>query len=212
MSVSVRSSRALSTAAACALALAVAGCGSAATERAAQEAEAPAPAAAAADQAAALTVTDPWVRAGQAELTPMFATFTTEGSTPVTVMSATTTASECAELHEVVANTDGSPAMRVKEDGFVVEPGTPHVLAPGGDHIMILNLPAPIPPGDSVDVTLTLDDGSTTTFSALAKETSAGDENYQTGGEAGAADDMAGMGGDMSAMSGCMGATGGEAG
>jgi copper(I)-binding protein len=75
--------------------------------------------------------------------------------------------------------------MRAKEDGFVIDPGTPHVFAPGGDHIMIMDLASPIRPGDQVEVTLSLSDGSTTRFTALGKETSGGEENYESGGQHG---------------------------
>jgi copper(I)-binding protein len=97
------------------------------------------------------------------------------------VLSAQTTASPMTELHEVATGTDGAMVMRPKEGGFLLEPGAPHALAPGGDHIMIMGLAAPVRAGDSVEVTLTLDDGSTTTFTALAKDTTAGEENYEGG-------------------------------
>jgi copper(I)-binding protein len=114
-------------------------------------------------------------------MTAVFGTFSTAGPAPVTVVSAQTSASPRTELHEVVAGSDGAMTMRPKGDGFVIEPGTPHVLAPGGDHIMIMDLASPIRPGDQVDVTLSLSDGSTTRFTALAKETSGGEENYDSG-------------------------------
>jgi copper(I)-binding protein len=110
-------------------------------------------------------------------MTAVFGTFSTTGSTPVTVLSAQTSASPRSELHEVVMQ-DDAMVMRPKNDGFVIEPGTPRVLAPGGDHIMIMDLALPIRPGDQVEVTLTLSDGSTTRFTALGKETGAGEENY----------------------------------
>ncbi|WP_433281398.1 copper chaperone PCu(A)C [Pseudonocardia xinjiangensis] len=131
--------------------------------------------------APAVTVADPWVKTAESGTTAAFGTFSTTGSTPVTVLSAQTSASSRTELHEVVVGADGAMTMRPKGDGFVIEPGTPHVLAPGGDHIMIMDLASPIRPGDQIDVTLSLSDGSTTRFSALAKETSGGEENYDDG-------------------------------
>jgi copper(I)-binding protein len=145
---------------------------------AAASAAAPAPAAV---PAAAVTVADPWVKTAESGMTAVFGTFSTTGSTPVTVVSAQTSASPRTELHEVVAGADGAMTMRPKDDGFVIEPGAPRVLAPGGDHIMIMDLASPIRPGDQVDVTISLSDGSTTRFTALAKETSGGEENYDGG-------------------------------
>jgi periplasmic copper chaperone A len=164
----------------------IAGCGapSAAPAPASASASAPVPAAEpgpAAVPAPAVTVVDPWVKTAESGMTAVFGTFSTTGSTPVTVVSAQTSVSPRTELHEVVAGSDGAMTMRPKGDGFVIEPGTPRVLAPGGDHIMIMDLASPIRPGDQVDVTLTLSDGSTTQFTALAKETSGGEENYEGG-------------------------------
>jgi periplasmic copper chaperone A len=182
MSRSTRTTRALLAAAVGAVALA--GCGAPATaEPAAPAAAAPAAAVGpAAVPAAALTVTDPWVKAVDGGMTAVFGVLTTTGAAPVTVVSAATSASPRTELHEVLAAADGSTTMRPKDGGLVVEPGTPHPLAPGGDHIMIMDLASPVRPGDRVEVTLTLDDGSTVGFSALAKETTAGEEDYDHGG------------------------------
>jgi copper(I)-binding protein len=114
-------------------------------------------------------------------MTAVFGTFSTTGPAPVTVLSAQTSASQRTELHEVVMGEGGTMTMRPKDDGFAIEPGTPHLLAPGGDHLMIMDLASPIRAGDQVDVTLVLSDGSTTHFTALAKETSGGEENYEDG-------------------------------
>ncbi|OLT02823.1 hypothetical protein BJF90_28790 [Pseudonocardia sp. CNS-004] len=161
----------------CIAGLALTGCAGSSTTPAA--AAPPAPASAPAP--AGVTITDPWVKTAESGMTAVFGTFTTSGSAPVTIRSAVTSASPRTELHEVVTGADGAMVMRPRADGFALEPGTPHVLAPGGDHIMIMDLTAPIRPGDQVEVTLSLSDGSTTRFTALAKETSGGEENYDDG-------------------------------
>ncbi len=166
------------TTTACVAVLALAGCAGGSPAAVPAPAVVPAPAA---DTAAAVTVADPWVKTAESGMTAVFGTFGTTGPAPVTVMSATTSASPRTELHEVVTGADGTMIMRPKADGFVLEPGAPHVLAPGGDHIMIMDLTSPIRPGDQVEVTLTLSDGSTIPFAALAKETSGGEENYDEG-------------------------------
>jgi hypothetical protein len=50
---------------------------------------------------------------------------------------------------------------------------------------MILDLASPIRAGDQVEVTLSLSDGSTTSFTALAKATTGGEENYEPGAAGG---------------------------
>jgi copper(I)-binding protein len=162
------------TATACVAALALTGC-------AAASSAAPAAAPAAAVPAPVVAVADPWVKTAESGMTAVFGTFSTTGAGPVTVLSAQTSASPRTELHEVVTGSDGAMVMRPKADGFLVEPAAPRVLAPGGDHIMIMDLASPIRPGDQVEVTLTLSDGSTVPFTALAKETSGGEENYEGG-------------------------------
>ena len=105
-------------------AVALTGCGAASAT-----APAPAQAAPAAAQPA-VVVSDPWVKAVDSGMTAVFGTFSTTGSTPVTVVSAVTTASPRTELHEVATGDDGAMVMRPKEGGFTVEPGLPHSLAP----------------------------------------------------------------------------------
>lgn len=134
-----------------------------------------------------LSVTDAWVKPADSGMTAVFGTLTATGS-PVTVVSATTTASPRTELHEVVMN-GGAMTMRPKEGGFVVDPAAAHELKPGGDHVMVMDLAAPIRPGDQVRVTFTLAGGGTVEFTALAKETTGGEETYE--GHAG----MTGMNG-----------------
>jgi copper(I)-binding protein len=163
---------------ACAAALALTGC---AGGTPAAPAAPPPSAAPAAVAAPTVTVTDPWVKTAEPGMTAVFGTFSTTGTGPVTILSAQTSASPRTELHEVATGADGAMVMRPKADGFAVEPGAPRVLAPGGDHIMIMDLASPIRPGDQVEVTLTLSDGSTVPFTALAKETSGGQENYEGG-------------------------------
>jgi periplasmic copper chaperone A len=184
MSISARphGGRRLFAISACATALALTGCagGGPSAAPAAPATPAAAPASPAAT-ARAVTVADPWVKTAESGMTAVFGTFSTTGSTPVTVLSAQTSASPRTELHEVAMGADGTMTMRPKDDGFVIEPGAPHLLAPGGDHIMIMDLASPIRPGDQVDVTLSLSDGTTAGFTALAKETSGGEENYEGG-------------------------------
>lgn len=171
MSSRTRTSRMLALAGVVAGAVvALAGCAGNAAE--------PAPPSSPTTAAPVLAVTDAWVKATDGSMTAVFGSLQATGPEPVTVVSAQTSASPRAELHEVVTQ-DGTPTMRRVEGGFEVQPGSPRVLAPGGDHIMIMDLASPIRPGDQVEVTLTLSDGSTTRFTAVAKETTAGEENYE---------------------------------
>ncbi|GAB2476221.1 copper chaperone PCu(A)C [Xylanimonas ulmi] len=150
------------------------------------------PATAAAD---ALTVTDPWVKAADDGMTAAFAVLENTGDADVTVVSASTPASPDVQLHETVEDASGQMAMRERDGGFVVPAGGSLELAPGGDHLMLMGLAAPIEAGDEVTLTLTLDDGSTLDVTAVAKDYSGAQENYQ-GGEDGDSGGMGDMSGD----------------
>jgi copper(I)-binding protein len=153
-------------------ALTVAACGTSSTDTA-DEASAPSPAA-----ADPVTVTDAWVKASPGPMTGAFGVISNAGDADLTLVSASTSASSMTELHEVVM-ADGQMVMQPKEGGFDVPAGGEHVLEPGADHIMIMDVDAPVEAGDDVDITLTFDDGSTYTYTAQAREFEGGMETYQ---------------------------------
>lgn len=134
------------------------------------------------DQASALTMTDPWVKAATNGMTATFGTLVNNGTADVTVTSATSEIAASTELHETVASDDGSMAMSPKEGGFVIPAGGNHELAPGGDHLMMMGLHRALKPGEVMVVTLTMADGSTIDVEATVKNFSGADEKYQNEG------------------------------
>jgi copper(I)-binding protein len=67
-----------------------------------------------------------------------------------------------AQVHETTTAADGT--MGMKEIGTIpMSAGTPLALAPGGYHIMIMELAKPLEVGSSFNVTLTFASGATTT-------------------------------------------------
>jgi len=172
----------LITTAICALAgistvLALSGCGGSSIDAEARPAATAPRSTAAMSQ---LTIENAWVKAADSGMTAVFGEIRNTSSSSVTVISATTSASPEAGLHEM-AMVAGTKQMRPKKGGFVIPAGTTHVLAPGGDHIMVMGMTKPIRPGDRIDVTLSLADGSTAAFAALGKASSAGKETYAPG-------------------------------
>src|SRR5262249_56822756 len=57
------------------------------------------------------------------------------------------------EVHEM-ATTDGVMKMRPVEGGLTIDPGKTVKLAPGGLHLMMMDLKAPLKQGDKLPVTL----------------------------------------------------------
>lgn len=136
----------------------------------------------AAEEAAALTVTDPWVKATDETMTAAFGTLVNDSGTDVTVVGAEVTGAGMVELHETVQNDDGSMAMQAKEGGFVVPAGGELALEPGGNHIMLMELDGAYEAGTTLTLTLELADGSTADVEATVKPFDGADENYQGGG------------------------------
>ncbi|WP_207219000.1 copper chaperone PCu(A)C [Pengzhenrongella frigida] len=165
------------------LALALAGCagGTSTSDPAAVDRASGAPGASSGppDEAAALSITDPWIKAADTGMTAAFGTVVNDSDVEVRIVSATTTASPRAELHEMATNDAGEMVMRPKEGGFTVAANGSHELAPGGDHVMIMGITTAVRPGDEVSVTLTAQDGSELTFTAPARTFEGGNETYE---------------------------------
>jgi periplasmic copper chaperone A len=127
--------------------------------------------------AASLTIKDPWVKAATAgTMTAAFGTLVNDTGADVTVVSATSSVSPM-ELHEM-AMKDGAMVMRPKEGGFLIKAGGTHELSPGGDHLMMMKPSKEIAAGDEVSFTLTLADGKTVPFTAVAKPFTGAQESY----------------------------------
>lgn len=127
----------------------------------------------------ALSVNDPWVKAADSGMTAAFGTLVNNTDAEIVVVGATSPVSPV-ELHEVVM-VDGVMTMRAKEGGFVIPANGSHSLEPGGDHLMLVDLASPVRAGDVVEFTLTFNDGSTVTFTAMARPFAGGNETYDPG-------------------------------
>jgi len=75
------------------------------------------------------------------------------------VVSGTADVAEKLELHEMVR--DGTMMKMSPVKSIEIPAGGKTELKPGGLHLMLFGLKRPLAAGDSIHVTLTLDDGST---------------------------------------------------
>jgi copper(I)-binding protein len=125
----------------------------------------PAPATAPA-AAAALVVDGAWIRQPPpgAKMLGGYVRLKNPSSSVVKVVSAATSLSPRAELHTHL-KVDGM--MKMRQVPFIeIAAGGEVVLAPGGLHLMVMQLSSTPNEGAVVDVTLTLDDGRTVAFKA----------------------------------------------
>lgn len=172
----------------CAGGLVLAGCAStpavtaaSASTAASTSASTSAPSTSATVATTSVTMADSWVKStsGTADpsMTAAFGVLTNSSDKDITVVSAVTDASDHTELHEM-AMVGGAMVMRPITGGIKIPANGTAVLAPGGLHVMIMDVTKDITPGDDVHVTLTLSDGSTLTFDALAKAFAGANESY----------------------------------
>lgn len=129
----------------------------------------------------AVSIEDGFVKAMEAGkgMTAIFGTLHNNSDAEVNVVGFTTSLGEAKyELHEVV---DG--VMQEKPEGFMIPAGGTHLLAPGGDHMMIMGYNEAIEPGDEVEVTLKLADGQAVEVGKVpARFIASGEENYGADG------------------------------
>ena len=86
------------------------------------------------------------------------------GKDDLVLESAAVAQSQSAMIHDVVEK-DGMKQM-VPLDGFAIRTGDEVSFAPGGKHVMAMELDDAVAPGGTVDVTLAFAGGKTATFTA----------------------------------------------
>ncbi len=69
--------------------------------------------------------------------------------------------------------------MRPKDGGIVLAAGGSHELAPGGDHLMLMGLTAPLEPGSDFELTVQFEDGSTLPTTVQVRDFAGANEEYQ---------------------------------
>jgi copper(I)-binding protein len=105
-----------------------------------------------------LVVTQAWSRAtpGGAKVAGGYLTIENRGAAPDRLLSGSTELAKKLEIHEMAVN-DGVMTMRQVEGGLIIAPSSNVKFAPGGYHLMLLDLNAPLRQGEQVPVTLTFE-------------------------------------------------------
>lgn len=132
--------------------------------------------------ACALTVSDPWVKAQDTDMTGAFGVMENPTDADITITAASSPSAGMMEIHEVV-DKDGAMVMQPKEGGLVVPANASATLKPGSDHLMLMELPAPIKAGDEVEITVVCDTGGTVSWTSVAKPFEGGAEPYMPEGD-----------------------------
>ena len=102
-----------------------------------------------------LVITQAWARAtpGGAKVGGGFLTIENKGTVPDKLVGVSAYGAGKIEVHEMVMN-EGVMKMRPVEGGLTIDPGKTVKLAPGGLHLMMMDLKSPLKQGDKMPVTL----------------------------------------------------------
>jgi copper(I)-binding protein len=102
-----------------------------------------------------LVISQAWSRAtpGGAKVGGGYLTIENKGGAADKLIGASADVAGNVEMHEM-ATVDGVMKMRPVEGGLTIEPGKTVKLAPGGYHLMMMDLKNPLKQGDKMPVTL----------------------------------------------------------
>jgi periplasmic copper chaperone A len=102
-----------------------------------------------------LVITQAWSRAtpGGAKIGGGYLTIENKGTAADRLIGGSTDAAARVEIHEMAMN-NGIMTMRPLEKGLTIEPGKIVKLAPGGYHLMLMELKRPLRKGDKLSITL----------------------------------------------------------
>lgn len=102
-----------------------------------------------------LVISQAWSRAtpGGAKVGGGYLTIENKGTAPDRLISGSADVAAKVQVHEMSMN-NGVMTMRPLEAGVVIEPGKMIKLAPGGFHLMLLDLKSPLKQGDKLPITL----------------------------------------------------------
>ena len=102
-----------------------------------------------------LVISQAWSRAtpGGAKAGAGYLTIENKGSAADRLVAISGDVAGKIEVHEMAMN-NGVMTMRPLDKGLVIEPGKTVKLAPGGYHLMLMDLKTPLKQGDKVPLTL----------------------------------------------------------
>lgn len=113
-------------------------------------------------QATTVKVEDAWVRGTVASQKATGAFMRITSSANARLISASSPVAEVVEIHEMAMEND---VMRMRQvQGVDLSAGKATELKPGGFHVMLMGLKAPVTGGETVPITLTFEDASKQRF------------------------------------------------
>jgi len=105
---------------------------------------------------AEVTVKDAWVRGTVPAQTTTGAFMTLTSTAEAKLVSVASPVAKAVEIHESMMH--GSTAQMHEVAAVALPAGKPVQLKPGGHHVMLMGLAKPLKPGDTVPLTLTIEE------------------------------------------------------
>jgi periplasmic copper chaperone A len=106
--------------------------------------------------AAEVTVRDAWVRGTVPAQTTTGAFMTLTSTTEAKLVAVASPVAKTAEVHESMMH--GNTAHMHEIEALALPAGKPVTLKPGGYHVMLMGVSRPLKPGDTVPLTLTIEE------------------------------------------------------
>ncbi|HEY9310977.1 copper chaperone PCu(A)C [Williamsia sp.] len=132
-------------------------------------------------QADSIVYSDQWVKAAESGMTAAFGELANTGDADVNLVAISSPITGRMEIHEMATGETGSMVMREKQGGLIIPANGSHSLEPGGDHLMFMDIIAPLTAGQTIDLTLQFADGSQQDVQAQVRDFSGNEENYDPG-------------------------------
>lgn len=122
-------------------------------------------------------IDDPWCRPTPRGVTAGACYLTVTSSDPDRLTAVSSPAAASVEIHDMTMDGD-MMRMSVLPEGLPLEANTPVTLAPGGKHLMLTGLTAPLAEGQTVALTLTFESGRETSVQATVRQPGEGGSNH----------------------------------
>jgi copper(I)-binding protein len=111
-------------------------------------------------------------------MTAVFGTVVNGTDREVTIIGGSSPSADEVQVHTMAKQPDGSMKMVQKKDGLSVPAGGSVELAPGGDHIMLVGLAAPLVNGDDVALLMATNAGAELAWRVPVRSFAGAEETY----------------------------------
>lgn len=128
-----------------------------------------------AQQAEALATSETWAKAAESGMSAAFGILHNTSGTPIALHQISNAQGDEIQIHEMRGN--GMTMAQIEGD-LVIEPGKDAVLAPGGNHLMFMDLQQPLVAAQTETLTLEFADGSSTEVDFPIRNFNGAKESY----------------------------------